>query len=342
MELNKIEKIAMDWVIKEDTGLSATEQSKLDKWLSESTVHQEIYEQQRWSWNELDRLAGFHTQQGTSENPNLLIEQNPKSIFFDFTRWLNLAVAAAIIAISFILVGKYLLPNDSDTVANKPQLIVERIESRELDDGSVVFLNRGSLIEVDYNENRRQVSLISGEANFTVAKDMNRPFVVEVEGFQIKAVGTAFNVKYLDQTVDIIVTEGVVAINSSENDSADNAGLDELLNENQRVVIPLDKKGTQHLEIQQVDESVIESTINWKPTLIDFENVPLIEIINEFNRRNTVQMQIIDDSVNDVYISSIFWSDNINGFIKLLEANFGVRAERGEDNNIYLFGQLTE
>ena len=81
-----------------------------------------------------------------------------------------------------------------------------------LPDGSVVELKDDAQIVVDYSTLQRRVTLARGEAHFEVVKEAVRPFVVEANGVAVRAVGTAFAVQLGDKTVEVIVTEGRVAV----------------------------------------------------------------------------------------------------------------------------------
>lgn len=92
---------------------------------------------------------------------------------------------------------------------------VSRPEHRALPDGSWVDLNVGADIAVEFTAGgagARRVVLRRGEAHFTVAKDAARPFVVEAGGVAVRAVGTAFSVQRGGAGVEVLVTEGRVAV----------------------------------------------------------------------------------------------------------------------------------
>lgn len=48
-----------------------------------------------------------------------------------------------------------------------------------------------------------------------MAKDPDRPFIVNIAGFDVRAVGTVFSVKLSKNEVDVIVTEGIVNVQPS-------------------------------------------------------------------------------------------------------------------------------
>ena len=337
-ELSPIEITAVDWVTREECGLSEEEKAAMAKWLEASPEHREAYEEMRWDWEELDRLAGYHVNYDSAADPDLIMRKRFSPIeFIPTSYWKAFASVAAVLMVSLTVL---LIVKNSDrdiTTHGDDQVVVERIESRDLEDGSTVKLNRGAEIEVAYTDIERLIKLSQGEAHFMVEKDVSRPFVVEVSGVRVKAVGTEFNVRYTEAQVDVIVTEGVVAIASEGEAFANDAASSEaLLEQNYRAVVDL-QSADRSPQIELIDASVIEEELLWQPELIDFENVTLGLIVEEFNRRNPVKMVIVDASVNEARMSSMFWSDNVNGFIRLLESNFGVRAEWGEDGTIYLF-----
>ncbi len=84
-----------------------------------------------------------------------------------------------------------------------------------LPDGTRVWLNAESSIAYPsaFTGNSRRVS-VKGETFFEVAKDIARPFIVEVEGVEVEAVGTAFNINAYSNEEEIRATmvEGLVRV----------------------------------------------------------------------------------------------------------------------------------
>ena len=69
---------------------------------------------------------------------------------------------------------------------------VGEIRRVSLKDGSLLAINTHSAVEVALRSHQRGVNLKAGEAWFQVAKDADRPFVVEAGPVRVRAVGTAF------------------------------------------------------------------------------------------------------------------------------------------------------
>lgn len=81
-----------------------------------------------------------------------------------------------------------------------------------LEDGSHVYLNRHSTLNVRFDDDRRSVSLAEGEAAFDIAHDPAHPFVVAAGDHQVQVLGTAFNVLNHGDNFAVAVQRGVVAV----------------------------------------------------------------------------------------------------------------------------------
>jgi len=81
-----------------------------------------------------------------------------------------------------------------------------------LEDGSIVHLDAGSAIAVNYGTERREVSLLAGRAFFEVVKSMGRPFVVRTEDATVAVTGTAFDIRTAADGSTVAVLSGRVEV----------------------------------------------------------------------------------------------------------------------------------
>lgn len=325
-EDDDIERAAASWTLKIDRGLSAKEQDAYSDWLAEDVRHREAIALCNWGWGEFDRLAGLQTTHQAHVDPDLLAPGNrfakrPRLLTYLFTA----IPAAAVFALVFFLVWPDGGAEETE-FATKPAVeLIARIDVQRLEDGSKVEVNRGSVLEVNYTPTERRLRLVSGEAHFTVAKDRERPFIVEVDGVQVRALGTQFNVRIADDSVDVIVTEGVVDLATREpGSSAMKQSEEPKLRVGDRAIVAL--AGDQPIRLTKLTEVQIERELGWKPRLLDFDDAPLQSIIEEFNKRNKVKIVLSDSSLEELRLSSAFWSDNVEGFVRLMESSFGMSA----------------
>ncbi len=132
----------------------------------------------------------------------------------------NLMRIAAIVAVAFLLGGTlsyYLLRDDEERTETFCEVTAPMGSNSEivLPDSSKVWLNAGSKIKysTSFNRNDRFLSL-EGEGYFKVAKNKKLPFIVDAYGFEVKAIGTEFNVKAYkdDETIETTMVEGKVTL----------------------------------------------------------------------------------------------------------------------------------
>ncbi len=83
-----------------------------------------------------------------------------------------------------------------------------------LGDGSVVTINTSSRVAVRFTLSQRRVEVLSGQANFAVAKDAARPFIVSAGGGETLAVGTGFDVYQRENSTVVTLIEGRVNVTS--------------------------------------------------------------------------------------------------------------------------------
>lgn len=319
---------AAAWLVKHDRGLTATEQDEFFQWLAADPVHGAWFSRHRGGWSRLDGIAAWRPEHSAEPNPDVLAR--PPRV----TAWLRPAIVA--LAASVVLgVGLLSWPDresafDSDApLASQPT--VDGYERRELDDGSVLELNRGAMVDVTYSPTERRIALRGGEALFTVAKDPRRPFIVRAGGVEVRAVGTAFNVRLASGEVEVLVTEGRVQVAPR---TLHPAVPPPLVTEGQRAVVALTADAVP--QIEQATANHLARVRAWQPQLLDFSSTPLADVIAELNRRNRIQLVLEDTASAAVPIVASIRSDNLDGFVALVTAAAGLRAERRGDYEIAL------
>ena len=193
-----------------------------------------------------------------------------------------------------------------------------------LADGSQATLASASGIDVRLSHHARDIDLTAGEAIFEVAKDRQRPFAVAVDGYRAVAVGTRFSVRRDATDLRVVVTEGTVRLDAPPANGIAQpsvllpAGSVALVRDGGLLV-----RGLPLAEAQQL--------LDWRDGLLAFRDAPLREVAAEFNRYNARKLMVADAEAGALRIGGSFRWDNEEGFVRLLEAGFPVRAEVGAD-----------
>lgn len=84
----------------------------------------------------------------------------------------------------------------------------------------------------------------------------------------------------------------------------------------------------------EIDE-VVESSF------MDFDDAPLSEVIQEFNKRNATQIELADPSIGEKMISASLRTDSSEVFVNLLELTFDLHVEQVSASRIRLHQKET-
>jgi transmembrane sensor len=324
--------VAASWVMRQDRGLSPAEQDEFLQWLAADPRHGEAMARHRRAWESFDRLAGLHASVPAVPDPDLLAppaHARPPRAWRRLI-WLTVPLAAAA-AIMHVVANRSAPVVAAPASASLTAAQLTPIEERTLEDGSTIRLNRGADVQVAFSTGERRVRLERGEADFAVAKDSARPFVVESGGVKIRAVGTAFNVRLTAHAIEVIVTEGVVALARGD---AGAAGDWPALSAGERALVP--RQASAAPVIGQLSKEELDRRLAWQPRLLGFADESLTTIVNEFNRHNPVVLRVADPALRELRLTVRFRSDNVSGFLRLLAADFGVRSEPDAGGEIVL------
>lgn len=334
---------ASAWLARRDRGLTPAEQDEYMHWLGADPRHPEALARHAAALERMMQLYEWTPAHDTEPNPDLFAP--PPARGRAWWRWSGAALAAAAaLALGFFLWQQpWSRPEPALVAAPKSHLLVN--ERLALPDGSRVELKDGTQLVVQYSDRERRVKLTGGEAHFSVWKDAARPFVVDAGGVEVRAVGTAFNVRLEGADVQVLVTEGRVKVEPAPPAVPDGrvpVAAPAFASVGQRVVVarPVASAIASPLTpvITAVTPEEIARELAWQAPRLQFDETPLEQAIAEFNRLNRHQLELGDSRLGDLRIGGTFRPDNVEGFIRLLstDPSFGIRAEVTGENRTVL------
>lgn len=343
-----IELAAAEWLVRQDRGLDLAQRQAFARWLQAAKHHAVVYAELKATWGMLDHVPLTHLP---------VPPRRARSM-----AWVTGSLAAMAAAVTLVLLpDETTHPLRQHAPAGVAATPVGGLERFVLADGSVVRLNTASEIAVDFSEHERRVKLTRGEVSFDVAKNHSRPFVVRVGGVDVRAVGTAFNVRRRDTAIDVLVTEGRVRLDdaaSGQNlliptvallpaDSSlvrlppesisrqDETNEVALLGAGQRATIVLaSRTAPARASIANIPPSEAGRVLAWHTRQLDFDAEPLANIAAEFNRYNRHHLVIADEKLGAQKFGGRFPADDFNSLVRLLEMNFDVIVERRANETI--------
>ena len=328
-----IEAAAAVWLGMRDDGLTPRQEAEFDRWLAEDARHAKIFAELTATWAALDRLRAARPAGDGAPDPALLAPYRHG--------WRSgvvptmLALAAAVVFVFVI----WRQPAHAGMILAQSAATEVGIQKKmSLPDGSIMQLNTDSAVEVNYTPVERRVRLVRGEVLFTVAKNPARPFIVNAGGVDVRAVGTAFNVRLRADRVEVLVTEGKVRVDDAVKGEsllqprADAAR--QLLVAGERASIPVSAAAVAPAVVATVAPQDIERALAWQDRRLEFVSVPLAEVVAEFNRYNQHKLVIADPRIESQRFGGTFRADGYDAFVRLLESNFGIAATRAEHETV--------
>ncbi|PIB90550.1 FecR family protein [Caulobacter sp. FWC2] len=305
-----IEADAARWVVRVDRDGEAV-RSDLDAWLAGDRRRVGAYARAEAGWTRLDRGRALGGQ-----SPAGAEHARPRR------RGVLAGLGAMAAGLAGLVVAPRLLAKRYDTTLGE----IRRVP---MSDGSVAAINTSSELEVNMQPRLRAVKLQRGEAWFAVAKDVDRPFVVESGPVRVRAVGTAFSVRKREGGSDVLVTEGVVEVWTKDGKTPPRrvaAGERVFANNDTGVLVP-----------PEADDDLARR-LAWRDGQIVLDGQTLTEAAAEFNRYNDRKIEIADARLADARFVGWFRTNDPEGFAQAAAATFNGKVALGADA-IVLRGQ---
>jgi transmembrane sensor len=272
--------------------------------------------------------------------PVIDLKHRPLSRAF-YRRFSYIAVAAmAVITISLYIFwkGQHTRTSETGTIqyAAKPG---ER-KSFQLPDGTGVIMNAGSEVSLNeqYGKGTRDVFL-KGEAFFEVQHNAAVPFIVHTASMDVKALGTAFNVKsYNDENkTEAVLIRGLVEVTlKKDNNRKLLLHPDEkvLWNETGGEATIKASKTNNNLEqgvvkpVRKLDNGSVKE-LAWVQNNLAFEDETFEEIAYQLNRWYNVNIQFESDDIKQIHFTATFKKEKIGHVLDILKASkkFNYRFE---------------
>lgn len=329
-EFSPIEAAAADWMVRCDRGLSAGQEAELRRWLAADPRHAATFEALRETWAMMAAVPAA--------------EVRPRRAA-PWRRWaapVALAAAAAVALVFFSGEKRAPAPGDTGTWTTTATTVPGFVRKLDLPDGSVVQLNGDSQVEVSFERAARRVRLVRGEAHFSVSRDAARPFVVSAADVAVRVVGTVFNVRLGQESVDVLVTEGKVRVGGADTattaggaDAAPKPAGGAELGAGERVSIaragPVAGPAPAPVAVTAAE---VQHALAWQTRRLEFDAWSLGEIVAQFNRYNEHKLVVADARLLEQRFGGSIPAGDRETFVRMLEANFGVVAERREHETL--------
>lgn len=313
----KIVEDAARWLVRLEEDPSAECQAEFTAWLKHSPRHLEelmladaayaglegIDLERRIDVHELLKDGGAEVVPLQSKAPHVPLHS---FAFPTYTRWTIAALVCICTAAALLWIRPWSTGPDSYRTAVGEQ------RSLRLDDGSVIYLNTQSQVELRFSPQGRDAYLLSGEALFSVAKDPARPFRVHSGSAVIQALGTQFNVYKGNSDTTVSVIEGSVRVSAQHGAPAT---MQPVLTAGEQANVPA---GGENVKRSSAD---IQKAIAWRQRQLVFSANSLEEVVRQVNRYNRTQLAIADPEIAARRLSGVFNVDDLDSLLLFLNGD---------------------
>lgn len=289
---SSLDEVAAGWALRVDAGaLSNAEEAELNAWTSADVRHAGAFARAMAANAYLDRAAAL----GALDADVAGEPTAPPAV--SRRAWIGGAGGALAAA----LIGTVALSRRHPEARIDAPIGSQRRTA--LDDGSAVTLNTGAEIALAFAPVERRVRLLAGEANFDVAKDRSRPFVIEAGATTVRVIGTSFIVRRQQEMVAVTVREGIVEVRRGTLRHRLLAG-DRLMTGH----------GADRLE--KLSSADVERAGLWQRGEIDLTGMTLDDAAREYARYSDRHILIADPAVGRLKVAGVYATSDPMGFAR--------------------------
>lgn len=305
--------------------ISSEEEKQLLSWIETSEENKQLFMQERQLWDLL--LLNYPEEINLNSDQTNRINNKTntaKRILLEIAKIAAIFLVA--ISVSFYFLSDR---NEASQDWNTIEVPLGQRTHITLSDGTKVWLNAKTKFTFPdhFNKENRLVKL-DGEAIFDVTHNEKSPFIVETEKFNVKVMGTEFNVYAYSQSNSFETTliRGKVAIEKSN--SAETAI--ELSPSHMAQYNELTGK----LELKQVNT---QQSVFWREGIYSFENETLSSIFQRLERYYEVEFDVKNRKIlQDNFTGKFRYRDPIEIILEVVKKSNRFRYSKN-DNKITIY-----
>ncbi|BCM24521.1 FecR family protein [Methyloradius palustris] len=309
---------AISWFIRlQKLDAEHPDRTKFEAWLMASPSHQQVYLEVEDIWQKLDSTPQLERLTSALQKKQQL--QRSSKIKTAFT-------ALSIVVLSAASLFGYQAWQSQPLMQMSASANIGEVAVKDLNDGSKITMNANTNIDIIYYRNKRLVKLNRGEAIFEVAKDPNRPFVVDSGDAKVTVLGTRFVVNRLNNLVRVSVDHGRVQVESQSQDGNVIGTPTILTNGEVAEVLPAQSP-------QRVSRPASDA-FTFQQGIITFNNATLDEISETLSRYRQQPVHIESGLNVKTKVTAIVKARNVEKFLDSLPEVAPVKVEYGQNETL--------
>ncbi|SNT12477.1 FecR family protein [Ekhidna lutea] len=220
--------------------------------------------------------------------------------------WMKIAAAVTILAILSVTVYLY-----EPTITEVHVASADEKVSVTFPDGSVGILNTNSSFSYPEKFGDSRNVTFEGEAYFDIVKS-EKPFVIDVNGVDVKVLGTAFNLVTSKDEVKLYVDRGLVAFEKEGQQTQVSAGKEAIFNRSNGTV--------------ELKEMASLNIMAWRNGVFNFDDTPLNEALDELSEYYDVDFELSDDKLLSCRISATFKNQSLKEVLETIGTVLNIKT----------------
>lgn len=290
------------------------EEAQIMDWAEASAENYREYLQERKRWNTL--LVNYPSVK--RQIPASTTTSRP------LNRWKVISIAATVallFSLAWIQFGTGKATEGMQAVlvpaGQRVQLVLE--------DGTKVWLNSNSSFTypTSFGSRRREV-VLDGEAFFEVARNEKRPFIVKTKRYDVKVLGTTFNVYAYAKEGSVFETS---LLSGSVDVSSNHAPTRKLILKTQEKAIDING-------VLQKDTIDNPDRFRWKDGLICLDDEPFESLMRKFSAYYDIKIVIENQQTIDYRCTGKFrQSDGVEYALKVIQKDLNFNYQRDDESN---------
>lgn len=288
-----------------------------EQWLAASPAHAAAYETLEGIWAELDDVSAEVTAALDTPSPISLEAARAARAGRGPSRRVWLGAGAALAA--SLVVGVVGISNWPSAAVETYVTPAGQTRQLALADGSKVWLNASSKLEVRLGRHARRVEMADGEAVFDVTHDPSRPFLIDTGDREVRVVGTEFNVRQRGDDFALTVRRGLVEVRPAGAPGATPTKVPA----GQRLT---HRRGVAHAVLSSTTP---DAAFAWTQGQLVYSGAPLSEVAADLSRSLGTPVQVADAATGRIRFTGVLALDDKAAVLRRLEAFAPVRVEQG-------------
>ncbi|WP_341225938.1 FecR domain-containing protein [uncultured Arcticibacterium sp.] len=236
----------------------------------------------------------------------------------------------AAVAVGVLLVSTYLILTNNRPTEYLSFKSEAETQIKTLSDGSTITLNSFSLLEYpeEFESGERRIKLI-GEAFFDIAKNPDKPFIIEANGTEIKVLGTSFNVTARDENVKVSVNSGRVEFKKTAK---------------KKVVL---EKGDEAIYESKKDTITAAAIFDrnifaYKTKVFEFKNTKIEEVVNTLNKGYKSDIKLEGSNWENYALTTKFENENLFEALGIIAETLDLKVKSKDKSYILVKNTIPE